>query len=175
MCGRAVTDHHGHPVRVPVELFASAYCIAGCNTVRLNFRRKKGGIIRPKGIFSKPFGLISSGGFGWSQTFFKKKKFPSSRFIFISLDLLFHFLSSLFSLHIETELTRQVTPPTENGHAPRSIESRESYLSVHLYCMSEPGELLVLRQIEPQAPLLVVPTQTSSKTGTALIAVALVI
>ena len=31
MCGRAATDHHGHPARVQVELLASAYCIAGCN------------------------------------------------------------------------------------------------------------------------------------------------
>ena len=30
MCGRAVTDHHGHPAGVQVELSASADCIAGC-------------------------------------------------------------------------------------------------------------------------------------------------
>jgi hypothetical protein len=30
-----------------------------------------------------------------------------------------------------SELTRQVTPPTKNGHAPPSIESRKSYQSVN--------------------------------------------
>ena len=30
MCGRAVADHHGHPARVQVELFAVAHCVAGC-------------------------------------------------------------------------------------------------------------------------------------------------
>ena len=30
MCGGAAPDHHGHPARVRVELFASAYCITGC-------------------------------------------------------------------------------------------------------------------------------------------------
>ena len=28
MCGGTATDHHGHPARVQVELFASAYCVA---------------------------------------------------------------------------------------------------------------------------------------------------
>ena len=30
MCGGAASDHHGHPARVQVELFAFGYCIAGC-------------------------------------------------------------------------------------------------------------------------------------------------
>ncbi len=30
-----------------------------------------------------------------------------------------------------SELTRQITPPTKNGHAPPPIESRKSYQSVH--------------------------------------------
>ena len=30
-----------------------------------------------------------------------------------------------------TELTRQITPPTKNGHAPPPIESRKSYQSVN--------------------------------------------
>ena len=40
-----------------------------------------------------------------------------------------------------TELTRQITPPTKNGHAPPPIESRKSYQSVNpnyvwtLYCV----------------------------------------
>ena len=32
-----------------------------------------------------------------------------------------------------TELTRQITPPTKNGHAPPPIESRKSYQSVNPY------------------------------------------
>ena len=30
LCGGAVPDHHGHPARVQVELFASACRVAGC-------------------------------------------------------------------------------------------------------------------------------------------------
>ena len=30
MCGRVAPDHFGHLAGVQVELFASAYCIAGC-------------------------------------------------------------------------------------------------------------------------------------------------
>ncbi|KAF9508619.1 hypothetical protein BS47DRAFT_1373625 [Hydnum rufescens UP504] len=30
-----------------------------------------------------------------------------------------------------SELTRQITPPTKNGHAPPPIESRKSYQSVN--------------------------------------------
>ena len=69
-----------------------------------------------------------------------------------------------------------MTPPTENGHAPRSIEPKERELSI---CsnLSMSGNLMsfpVLHRIKPQAPLLVVPAQTSSETGTTLIAVTLV-
>jgi len=32
-----------------------------------------------------------------------------------------------------TELTRQIAPPTKNGHAPPPIESRKSYRSVNPY------------------------------------------
>ncbi len=32
-----------------------------------------------------------------------------------------------------SELTRQITPPTKNGHAPPSTESRKSYQSVNPY------------------------------------------
>ena len=32
-----------------------------------------------------------------------------------------------------TELTRQITPPTKNGHAPPPIESRKSFQSVNPY------------------------------------------
>ena len=68
--------------------------------------------------------------FTCSNTFQKKKKpFLSSPYLFIFsfiFPFIFSLLSPLFSLHTETELTRQMTPTTENGHAPRSIESRES-------------------------------------------------
>ena len=30
MCGRAAPDHHGYLARVKMELFTSAYCVAGC-------------------------------------------------------------------------------------------------------------------------------------------------
>ena len=52
------------------------------------------------------------------------------------------------------ELTRQMTLPTENGHAAPPVESRMSCQSVNAYCVSEPGEVSVLSQIKPQAPLL---------------------
>ena len=36
--------------------------------------------------------------------------------------------------------TRQITPPTKNGHAPPLIESRKSYRSVNP-CYVGPGEI----------------------------------
>ena len=72
-----------------------------------------------------------------------------------------------------TELTRQMTLPTENGNAAPPVEPRESCQSVNFLTASQNlVSFPVLRHIEPQAPLLVVPAQSSSKTGTALIAVA---
>ncbi len=55
-----------------------------------------------------------------------------------------------------SELTRQIAPPTKNGHAPPPTESRKSSLCQSLRC---PGRVSfpVLGQIKPQAPLLVVP------------------
>ena len=50
-------------------------------------------------------------------------------------------LSSLITLHTETELTRQMTPPTENGHAPRSIESKKSNLSIRTVSERLPRKL----------------------------------
>ena len=32
-----------------------------------------------------------------------------------------------------TELTRQITPPTKNGHAPAQIESRKNYQSINFF------------------------------------------
>ena len=61
--------------------------------------------------------------------------------LFLSLSLsLFSLLSSLFSSHTETEFSRQMTLPTENGHAGPPVESRKSCESVNPHCKSEPGE-----------------------------------
>ncbi len=38
-----------------------------------------------------------------------------------------------------TELTRQITPPTKNGHAPPPIESRKNF-NLSILTMSEPGK-----------------------------------
>ena len=43
----------------------------------------------------------------------------------------FHQLFSRLRSRSLTELTRQITPPTKNGHAPPPIESRKSYQSVN--------------------------------------------
>ena len=56
-----------------------------------------------------------------------------------------------------TELTRQIAPPTKNGHAPPPIESRKSsQICQSLLCL-DLVSFPVLSQIKPQAPLLVVP------------------
>ena len=52
------------------------------------------------------------------------------------------------------ELTRQVTLPTENGHAAPPVESRMSCQSVNLTVSQTLVSFPVLRHIEPQAPLL---------------------
>ena len=51
----------------------------------LNFRRKNGGIIRPKGTFSKHFKLIHLAGMRVLKNLSQKKTFLSSLFISISL------------------------------------------------------------------------------------------
>ncbi len=51
-------------------------------------------------------------------------------------------LSQLFSRlrsRSLTELTRQITPPTKNGHAPPPIESRKNF-NLSILTMSEPGK-----------------------------------
>ena len=48
----------------------------------MNFRRKNGGIIRPKGIFSKHFGIIHLADLGVLKHFSKKKLYLSSSFLF---------------------------------------------------------------------------------------------
>ena len=63
------------------------------------------------------------------------------------------------------ELTREVTLPTENGHATPPVESRKSCQSVNSYSKSEPGEF---SRVESNR------AASSTPGGTALIAVALV-
>ena len=41
------------------------------------------------------------------------------------------FLFFFFSVHTETEVTKQMTLPTENGHAAPPVESRKSCQSVN--------------------------------------------
>ena len=62
--------------------------------------------------------------------------------LFLSSLSLFIFSFIFFSLlsHTETELTRQMTLPTESGHAAPPVESRKTCQSVNSYSMSEPGE-----------------------------------
>ena len=75
----------------------------------------------------------------------KKSSFTSISLHFLShfpchllSSFLFHPLSSfsLFSSHTETEITRQVTPSTKNGHPPRSSES-ERELSICHFLLTE--------------------------------------
>ena len=63
----------------------------------LNFCRKNGGIIRPRGIFSKHFRLIHLAGLRVLKHF-PQKKSPLSLFIFPIFSLLFHLVSSLVLL-----------------------------------------------------------------------------
>ena len=53
-----------------------------------------------------------------------------------------------------TEITRQITPPTKNGHAPPPAESRKSEQSVNPQCL-DLVSFPVLRRIEPQVGWLV--------------------
>ena len=62
-----------------------------------------------------------------------------------------------FTVHTETRSTRQVTPPTKNGHAPRDPLNQERAINLTILAMSHPEVFPVLSQIRPQAPLLVVP------------------
>ena len=55
-----------------------------------------------------------------------------------------------------SELTRQITPPTRNGHAPPPTASRKVYQPVNrMQCLGRVS-FPALSQIKPQAPLLVV-------------------
>jgi hypothetical protein len=62
-----------------------------------------------------------------------------------------------------SELTRQITPPTKNGHAPPPIEiKKELSICQSLLCL-DLVSFPVLSQIKPQAPLLVCPSVNSFK------------
>ena len=83
--------------------------------------------------------------------------------LFLLLFSLFSFIFSFslsFTAHTETRSTRQVTPPTKNGHAPRDPLNQERAINLSILAMSHPGSFRVLSQIRPQAPLLVVPIRS---------------
>merc|ERR1712026_426212 len=48
-----------------------------------------------------------------------------------------------------TELTRKITPPTKNGHAPPPIESRKSFQSVNPYYVRTWSHSLAATAIHP--------------------------
>src|SRR6185312_10439014 len=82
------------------------------------------------------------------------KLHPSHQCVFLEV---FRLLFSRLRSRSLTELTRQITPPTKNGHAPPPIESRKSsQICQSLLCL-DLVSFPVLSQIKPQAPLLVVP------------------
>ena len=56
---------------------------------------------------------------------------PSKKYAELEIQPLFNRLESR-SL---SELTRQIAPPTKNGHAPPPTKSRKSYQSVNPYCV----------------------------------------
>ena len=49
-------------------------------------------------------------------------------------------LSLSFTAHTETRSTRQVTPPTKNGHAPRDPLNQERAINLSILAMSHPGK-----------------------------------
>ena len=56
-------------------------------------------------------------------------------FFFFSLSL-----SLSFTAHTETRSTRQMTPPTKNGHAPRDPLNQERTINLSILAMSHPGK-----------------------------------
>ena len=65
----------------------------------------------------------------FAPTYPSKKSIPTIIHLSIHTGILFSRLESR-SL---SELTRQITPPTKNGHAPPTTESKKSYHSVYPY------------------------------------------
>ena len=72
-------------------------------------------------------------------------------FLFSPSSSLSSSLSLSFTAHTKTRSTRQVTPPTKNGHAPRSIESRESYHTFNV--LSAPSLAIVGTNHSPKVLL----------------------
>ncbi|WZZ78132.1 hypothetical protein YC2023_098704 [Brassica napus] len=58
-----------------------------------------------------------------------------------------------------TELTRQIAPPTKNGHAPPPIESRKSFQSVNPYYVWTCG-VLKATSADPWSASFMVETRT---------------
>ena len=116
----------------------------------LNFRKKN----RPKEIFSKHFELIHLTDLRFLRHFSTKSSFFHLFFhLFSSLSLflisfifsfifslLLHLVSSLFSLHTETELTTQMTPPTEKTAMNHDPLNQERAINLSNLTMSEHGE-----------------------------------
>ena len=65
--------------------------------------------------------------------------FSSSLSSFL-LHLLFHLLFLSFTAHTFTRSTRQVTPPTKNGHAPRDPLNQERAINLSILAVSQPGK-----------------------------------
>ena len=61
-------------------------------------------------------------------------------FLFSPSSSLSSSLSLSFTVHTETRSTRQVTPPTKNGHAPRDPLNQERAINLSILAMSQPGK-----------------------------------
>ena len=61
-------------------------------------------------------------------------------FLFSPSSFLSSSLSLSFTAHTETRSTRQVTPPTKNGHAPRDPLNQERAINRSILAMSHPGK-----------------------------------
>ena len=83
--------------------------------------------------------------------------FSFSSFLFSLFSFLLHLLFLSFTAHTETRSTRQVTPPTKNGHAPRDPLTHWRAINCQSLLCHILGSFHVLSQFRPQAPLLVEP------------------
>ena len=61
-------------------------------------------------------------------------------FLFSPSSSLSSSLSLSFTAHTETRSTRQVTPPTKNGHAPSDPLNQERAINLSILAMSHPGK-----------------------------------
>ena len=118
-------------------------------------------------VFFKIFFFFISSSLLFSFLRFSPSLVSFSSFLFLFLFLFFFFsflfcpssslsssLSISFTAHTETRSTRQVTPPTKNGHAPRDPLNQERAINLSILAMSQPGKFSrVESKIKPQAPL----------------------